>query len=70
MSADVKVALLVIAVLFVALFVVRFAIISQAFLHELRYLNQEIARTEGREQQHYMRRKKRLLLSLIPFVRY
>lgn len=70
MSAGVKTALIIFLLLAVTFIVIRFSIISQAFLRELRYLNQEIARTEGREQQHYIRRKKRLLLSLIPFVRY
>ena len=70
MPTGVKVALLACIAIFALLFVIRYAIISQAFLRELRYLNQEIARTEGRERQHYIRRKKRLLLSLIPFVRY
>lgn len=36
---------------------------------ELRYLNMEIRRTEGREQQHYRREKRRLLLSWLPFFR-
>ena len=70
MSAGVKTALIIFLLLAAILFVIRFSIISQAFLRELRYLNQEIARTEGREQQHYIRRNKRLLLSLIHFVRY
>ena len=61
---------LVIALVLLFLACIRIAIIFQAFMRELRYLNQEIARTTGREQQHYIRRKKRLFLSLIPFVRY
>lgn len=40
------------------------------FSMELRYLNVEIGRTEGEECRHYMRRRRRLWLSLIPFVRY
>ncbi len=40
------------------------------FRSEFRYLNTEIHRTEGREQKHYIRRKRRLWLSLIPFVKY
>lgn len=40
------------------------------FRKELRYLNVEIHRTEGEEQRHYIRRRRRLWLSLIPFVRY
>ena len=40
------------------------------FQKELKHLNLEIGRTSGREQRYWQRRKKRLLLSLIPFVRY
>lgn len=61
---------LVIAGIILILAIIKGYIVLQAFLRELRYLNNEIGRTEGRERQHYIRRKKRLLLSLIPFVRY
>lgn len=60
----------IILLILAALAVVRFAIMFQAFRRELTYLNNEIARTEGRERQHYIKRKKRLFLSLIPFVGY
>ena len=67
---EIKGIALIIVLILLFLACVRIAIIFQAFMRELRYLNQEIARTIGREQQHYIRRKKRLFLSLIPFVRY
>lgn len=40
------------------------------FSDELRYLNMEIERTEGAEREHYLRQRRRLWLSLIPFVKY
>lgn len=40
------------------------------FSHELCYLNNEIGRTDGEEQKHYIRQRRRLWLSLIPFVKY
>lgn len=40
------------------------------FSHELRYLNNEIGRTDGEERKHWIRRRRRLWLSLIPFVKY
>ena len=40
------------------------------FTQELKQLNNEIGRTTGREQKHWKKRKKRLLLSIIPFIRY
>ena len=54
------------AVLFVAA-----AVWWPKFQRELRHLNMRIeqARSE-RERQHYLRRRRRLWLSLIPFVRY
>lgn len=54
------------AVLFVAA-----AVWLPKFQRELRHLNLRIeqARSE-RERQHYLRRRRRLWLSLIPFVRY
>ena len=40
------------------------------FYDELRYLKDEIRRTGGDERIYWMRRKRRLWLSLIPFVKY
>ena len=40
------------------------------FTHELRYLNCEIARTVGAERKRWIRKRRRLWLSIIPFVKY
>ena len=40
------------------------------FTQELRYLNTEIHRTSGEQRRHWLRRRRRLWLSLIPFIRY
>ena len=40
------------------------------FSRELKYLNGEIGRTEGAERRHWIRQKRRLWLSWIPFVKY
>ena len=40
------------------------------FSAELRYLNREIARTDGDERRYYIHQRRRLWFSLIPFVRY
>ena len=40
------------------------------FSAELRLLNIEINRSEGAEREYYLRQRRRLWLSLIPFVRY
>ena len=46
------------------------AVRLQEFKRELKYLNNEIGRTTGYEQAYYIRKKRRLLLSLLPFVKY
>ncbi len=40
------------------------------FQRELIYLNCEIKRSHGAERRHYIKRRRRLWLSLIPFVKY
>ncbi len=40
------------------------------FSRELKYLNCEINRTYGSERRYWIRKKRRLWLSLIPFVKY
>ena len=40
------------------------------FSVELRYLNMEIGRTEGAERRYWICKRRRLWLSLIPFVKY
>jgi hypothetical protein len=51
--------------LFVGL--VRFCV---AFTRELRYVNNEIKRTRGAERKYWLQQRRRLWLSLIPFVKY
>ena len=62
--------LLVFAILALPIIVVLIAIHLNGFIQELRYLNTEIARTTGKQREHWLRRRRRLWLSLIPFVRY
>lgn len=40
------------------------------FTNELRYINCEIERTDGAERQYWRKKKQRLWLSLIPFVKH
>ncbi|MBQ4332473.1 MAG: hypothetical protein IJC33_01680 [Clostridia bacterium] len=46
------------------------AVTIRDFIRELRRLNMELSRTHGEERRYYERKKRRLWLSLIPFVRY
>lgn len=49
---------------------VRLCIFITDFSVEMRYLNNEIGRTDGAERRYWLRRKRRLWLSVIPFVKY
>ena len=40
------------------------------FETELRYLKREIERAIGREKKYWIRRRRKLWLSLLPFVKY
>ncbi len=40
------------------------------FCRDLRYINYEISRTEGDERRYWLCLRKKLWLSLIPFVKY
>jgi len=41
-----------------------------AIRHELRRINLEIGRTSGKEKRYWKRRRRRLIWSILPFVRY
>ena len=54
------------------LFLLSFGLISffNEFYREHKYINCEIKRTDGSERRYWIRRRRRLWLSLIPFVKY
>ncbi len=62
--------LILFAALIVMCIVIKLAIWMNSFQRELRYLNNEIRRTEGEERLMWISRKRRLWLSIIPFVHY
>lgn len=47
--------------------VIWLSITMDDFLGQLRYINSEIKRTEGNEREYYLKKRKRLYKSLIPF---
>ena len=51
-------------------FLVWISVCIREFKRELRCLNNEINRTTGSEQRHWIHKKRKLFLSLIPFVKY
>lgn len=56
----------VLALMLIAIFV-RWII---NFKNELNYINREIYRSCGREKKYWIAKKRRLMLSIIPFIRY
>ncbi len=54
------------------LIVLLFGLVSffNDFSRELKYINCEIRRTYGSERRYWIHRRRRLWLSLIPFVKY
>mgnify|MGYP006391884069 len=60
----------IVAVFFLILLLFGLVSFINDFSSELRYLNNEIRRTDGAERRHYIRQRRRLWLSLIPFVKY
>ena len=59
-----------IALLFIVLLLAGLVSFLNKFCQELIYLNSEIRRTFGSERKHWKRRRRRLWLSLLPFVKY
>ena len=60
------------AVVLLILFVILIGLIQfyNEFITELQYLSSEIERTDGEERAYWLSRKRRLWLSLLPFVKY
>ncbi len=56
----------------VILFIVTAGLIDfvNSFSRELRYINNEIGHTEGAANRYWRRRRRRLWISLFPFVEY
>ena len=60
----------IVAVVILFLIVCRICMFISKFTTELLYINCEIQRTSGGERRYWLRKRKRLWLSLIPFVKY
>ena len=57
----------IIIAIVVLVYLVRFFIV---FSRELNYIEEEILRTTGEEKEYWKKTRRRLWLSLLPFVRY
>ena len=71
-NTDVEVTLLACGVAFIlaVLLMVGIAKFVNGFSRELKYINNEISRNRGSERQYWIKKRRRLWLSLIPFVKY
>ena len=59
-----------VGVIILAALILNFVEWHRAFSGELKHINSEIERTDGRERAYWKKKKKRLLLSLLPFFKY
>ena len=71
-SIDVVLNWLVGAFILIALVVllIGIAIFFNDFTQELKYINCEIGRSEGERRRYWKKKRRRLWLSLLPFVKY
>ncbi len=60
----------VIVTFFLLMLLIKRVLFFRQFLQELRYLNNEIARTKHNERKYWIKQRRRLWLSLLPFVKY
>ncbi len=65
-DSSIMIAVLIAFVIFLLCSLPHFSVFQQ----NLRYINTEICRTSGREQRYWMRKRRKLWLSLLPFVKY
>ena len=69
-SPVLNIALFVIAIIVILFVITSATIFFKDFSNELKYINMEIERTDGSERRYWIRKRRRLFLSLIPFVKY
>lgn len=60
-------AIVIIVAVVLAIYLVRFFIV---FSRELNYIEEEILRTTGEEREYWKKTRRRLWLSLLPFIKY
>lgn len=61
---------IIIGIVFGIALLVSFAAWMNDFSRELKHLNNEIDRTDGEERRYWIAQKRRLWLSILPFIRY
>ena len=58
-----------VAIIVLLAFIVWLALFIKEFKKNLQYINMEIERSDGSERRYWIRQRRRLWLSLIPFVK-
>ncbi len=60
----------IIVVLFLLFLLIGLVVFFKNFSLELQYINTEIRRSWGSEKKYWIKQRRRLLLSILPFVKY
>ena len=69
-SPVLNIALFIIVISIILFLLVGATLFFKDFAQELKYINMEIERNDGSERRYWIRRRRKLWLSLIPFVKY
>lgn len=69
-NSDILLASIIVTAILIVAYVIGVLVSLPFVIRENRMLTIEIGRTEGKEKEHYKKKKRRLWLSLLPFVRY
>lgn len=69
-NTDIYFLLGIIALFFLALIIIAIASFINDFSRELKFLNVEIDRNVGEERKYWIKERRRLWLSLLPFFKY
>ena len=70
MTPEMKFLIIIIAVPTIMFLLVGFVQFYMKFSRELDYLNSEISRTVGAEKREWIKKRRRLWLSILPFFKY
>ena len=70
MTPEIKFLIILVAIPIVMFLLVGFVLFYMKFSRELYYLNSEISRTVGSEKREWIKKRRRLWLSILPFFKY
>lgn len=70
LGTDTMILIVILAIFILLLITIGSVQFFTEFRKELKYINNEIARNRGSERRYWIKRRRKLWLSLIPFVRY